>query len=820
MKLRRILPTIPPPAAKSLTFFTLTILFAASSNAAAEKIFPGADANTPSRAQYMSWINNTAEGSTEAQTLINLDFFKWLHDEYGMVLDIYSWDTGNIDGVGFTHGTMDSERFKSRYPNGWLPIYQKAKSFGCRLGIWLSPDGFGDTPQEEKARTEMLVKLCRDYNFMLFKFDGYAGGSLRPEKQDAFLNMLKQSRKYCPDLIVLNHRLELGKAAPYVTTSLWEGAETYIDVWMSNKKAATHHRAGAISRALPPGLTRLTEDCGVCLSSCLDYWEDDLVLQTFNRCLILSPEIYGNPWFLRDDELPKLARICNLHRRYRDILVNGMVLPEKDYGPFAVSRGDSSTRFITLRNLTWTPVEYTVTLDDSIGLENAGDVELRRLHPSEKILGKFEPASKVPIEVMPFRSYLLMATNKPSGEIGVFGCDYEIVRDTPNRPVIINLLAPPAARASVKLYPADHTFTEATLDGKDLPAFVNGKAVTVTFPAAPLKNPWHRKLGDLSPCDVPADAEALYEATCFAANNNALEVRSILRSGHTEIPQVRKARDAFFNQQLFIDLGVWDKNLFDGSADTFFNICRRWTDRSWANLGPWDPTINGGSLRVDFAAPSIIDKLALRKTSPDFNPRNAQYSPDLKTWRPLAITKENESDIILTDFPPDTPVRYVRLDDTPDRIAEIEGYNDGSALDRSNWRASNLFGQYQKAPAVAAWSLSFTLDEAPEGSYLAVPVFGRHGNEAAYAALRCAGRFIGAPDRSLSYPSNVWEYSNAETDSDYTYYFPVTDDMIDKKIDLFVLILKPGQNNIKPQAWITAYPPPLRSRKLILTKTK
>ena len=32
----------------------------------------GADELTPSVAQYFSWINNTNEGSTERQTLINL----------------------------------------------------------------------------------------------------------------------------------------------------------------------------------------------------------------------------------------------------------------------------------------------------------------------------------------------------------------------------------------------------------------------------------------------------------------------------------------------------------------------------------------------------------------------------------------------------------------------------------------------------------------------------------------------------------------------------------------------------------------------------
>ncbi len=799
--------------------FTVLLLFGVSSCGVGDKVFPGADENTPSRAQYMTWINNTAEGSTEAQTLINLDFFKWLHDEYGMILDIYSFDTGNIDGVGYTYGSMESERFKRQFPNGFEPIYEKAKTFRCRLGIWLSPDGFGDTVVQERARTEMLAKLCRDYNFMLFKFDGYAGGWLRPEKQDAFIRMLKESRRYSPDLIVLNHRLELGKALPYVTTELWEGAETYIDVWMPNVQAATHHRAGALSRALPPRLTRLTEDCGVCLSSCLDYWEDDLVLQAFNRSLILAPEFYGNPWFLRDDEFPKLARLCNLHHRYRDILVSGIILPEKDYGPFAVSRGDDNTRFITLRNLTWEPVKYKVKLDASIGLTAEGNIELRRLHPSERILGQYKLGDVVEVEVLAFRSCLLMATTKAANEIGVFGCDYEIVRDIPAKPAIIKLLGLPGTKTSIKLSAGGRAFSKAILDGDEVNDIVNGKWVPIEFPGTPLKNAWHRKLGELKQCEVPSDAEALYEATCFAANNNALEVRSLQRSGPSNIPQVQKARNAFFQQQVFIDRGVWDKNLFDGRIDTFFNICRRWTDRAWADLGPWDPTINGGSLRVDFGEAITIDKLVIRKTNEDFKPEKAEVSTDLKKWIPIASHRENQNDVVLTKFPADEPVRYLRIDDSPDHVAEIEGYRGAAKLQRSKWRASNLFGPYVKAPTIAAWSLSFMLNEASAGSYLAIPVIGRHGQECAYAALRIEGKYFGAPDRSLSYPSNVWEYCNAESDSDYTYYVPVTKGMLNKKIDVVVLILKGGSNDVKPEVWVTAYPVPFQSRELVLTPT-
>ena len=56
----------------------------------------GQDERRPSRAFYFDWISSQYEGSTEAQSLTQLEFFEWLHDEYGMVLDIYSLDVGNI----------------------------------------------------------------------------------------------------------------------------------------------------------------------------------------------------------------------------------------------------------------------------------------------------------------------------------------------------------------------------------------------------------------------------------------------------------------------------------------------------------------------------------------------------------------------------------------------------------------------------------------------------------------------------------------------------------------------------------------------------
>ena len=162
------------------------------------------------------------------------------------------------------------------------------------------------------------------------------------------------------------------EARKLTTTFLWEGRETYVDVNISNDIPAPHHRAGNLARGLPPELLRLTEDHGVCLSSALDSWDDDLILQAFNRNLILSPEIYGNPFLLSDEMIAKLTRIYTIHRLYNDIMVHGMMLPEEKYGKYAVSRGDSSTRLVTLRNLSWQPVEVSLRLDSSIGLLSKG----------------------------------------------------------------------------------------------------------------------------------------------------------------------------------------------------------------------------------------------------------------------------------------------------------------------------------------------------------------------------------------------------------------------------------------------------------------
>ena len=776
------------------TYFVLFFLILFIKSNAQDNIYPGADEKTPSKAQYFSWINNTNEGTTEQQTQNNLDFFKWLKDEYGMQLDIYAFDAGAIDGKRF-YGSMKSDRFKKQFPYGFDSIYHKADQLGIRLGVWGGPDGFGDTAKEEQERMDQMVGLCKDYDFALFKFDAVCG-PLRADKEDAFINMMQQCREYSPDLILLNHRLGLEKAKAYATTFLWGGAETYIDVFMTNNTTAPHHRAAAISRGLVPNLKRLTEDHGVCISSCLDNWDDDLILQAFNRSLILAPEIYGNPWLLRDDEFSKLARIYNLHRKYGNILVEGEVLPEENYGPFAVSRGDDKTRLVTLRNLTWLAVDYEITAEE-IGITKNKNIQFIQIHPHEKFIGRFEKNEKVTVTVEPFRSALFVVSSEKYNEPLIEGAEFNIVRNVEGKSILIDLVGIQGTEAAISLASFDK-YQIARIDGDSDNKLLTGNTQIVKFNGTILKQDPHRKIAELTEIDVPNDNQALYEATIFSADNNALEVRSVLRSGETSIPEVQNARDAFFNQATFVNRGVWDKNLFDSDMKTGF-----WPSTKY----DYDLRIKGGTLRLDLGKITEVDEIIIYVPD-NFSlhpllPEEGNYveiSTDLNSWETLTYLAGTKMTI---DIHKET--RYLRFRSQPQQIVEIEGYFNGKPLYRSNWRASNLFAHPKRMECVKSWKATFTLDELANDSYLSIAINGKHGVEGAYVAAKIEGELVGAPDRAASYPSNTWEYINAQRDANYTYYIPLNDSCIGKEIEVFVMAYDKENTSLKPEVWISSH---------------
>jgi len=757
------------------------------------KLTSGADEQTPSLAQYFSWINSTNEGSTEEQTLKNLEYFKWLRDTYGMQLDIYAWDAGNLDGARETYEHPDeSPKLKAQYPNGYKPLADAAADIGCRLGVWAGADGFGNTPEEEQKRRELIVSLCRDLGFGLFKFDTVCG-NLRPEKRKVFKEMIDECRRYVPGLIVLNHRNKLEEAEICATTFLLGGHETYSDIFQFNINPASHHRACALKRDLVPDMIRLTEDHGVCLSSCMDYFEDEMIIQAFARCLILAPEIYGNPWLLRDDEQVRLARIYNLHRKYRDILVNGATLPES-YGKNAVTRGDGSTRLIVLNNHSWEKNSVTLSLSDEIGLEGEGKrFVVKALHPYEAYVGTYSYGDTVPVSVDAFRAALILVEEEEkflAEDFVLTNCEYEVVYGKDAVPKKALIFRGNGEIGSIGNLPvADFA---QTVDN------------TVKTPI---------KLGTLVDCDLPENAEQLYEAAAFMVDCDCFEAQARKRAGETSIPAVKNARDAFFNQKTYIYRGPEAAAMFDQNPDTYFDAQSKFVE----------VRLDGGCLRVDMGEEAYVSRVEIECfaiNEPIFEihaqsiPEAGSYSTDLASWKnsnliSQNVTNENATapvvvkkvhNIIHVDGKRITAVyeiggamRYFRLPSPMDRIYSFRIFDkNGVEIIPTSPRANNMLAPATSKVMKLARSTEVTIPaDADIGSYLAIGITGKHGIENVYCAAMCDGQPIGPNDRAVSYPINPWEGHTAFSDSGYTYYINVTPELLGKTITVYALFMEP-----------------------------
>lgn len=749
----------------------------------------GADERTPSLPQYFSWINNTNEGSTEKQTLINLDFFRYLKETYGMEIKIYAWDAGNFDGASEGYGDLNGEKFRSQYPEGYKNVVRKAKELGISMGLWGSPDGYGDDPQTEKERFDFFVHLCKDYGFGEFKLDGVCG-QLRPEKAPLFAKMLEECRKYSPGLIVLNHRLPLYEAEKNVTTFLWNGQETYVDVLIHNNVTAMHNRAYMFSRGHVEGLQRLAEDHGVCISSGIDYFEDELIYQAFNRSLILAPETYGNPWFVRDDELPKLARVYNLHRRNAPILVDGLFLGEA-YGCEACVRGSGEKRFISTGNDTWETKTIKIKLDRSIGLENLGQVEVNLHHPNERHIGVFAYGDSVEIELMPFRATLIEVSSVNAAEPMLTGCDYEIIKeDADGVPTEIKLL---------------------TCENEDIYLLNKGeKSFFAHGEKTDIKEKAPVYIGELNEVTKdPENGEELYETAMFAVNNDALEVRSIKRSGATSIPEVQACRDAFFGQQTYRLRGCEAKNMFDGASDTFFDA------QSKTYFGGF--RVNGGCLRIDagetieadcvviefFSATASTNEVCMQNI-----PVRAEISSDLREWRascaanmgtvhadytvPVVKFKvhtvyELRGEMLQAVYPLSGSFRYLRLAQPMDRIYAVRFMKNGKEIRLAAPKANNLQSHPQFNRMQMLMSGEFTLPEYREGSRLAVAINGYHGDEGVFCVAGINGTLCGFPARAPDYKANVWEHFVCTCDRNYTYFLPLENGLAGQKIKVYAV---------------------------------
>ena len=679
---------------------------------------------------YFDWLCHDNSGPRESEVLANFAALRRLKDLYGLQFDIYNSDAGLVESQG-TYYPEFKANFLSRFPNGLGPLAEASKALGMRLGLWIGPDGFGETPAEMAARRGQLLSWVKDFNVGLFKMDTVVSELAHPDKYilekkyQELADALVDIRRIDPSFLAINHRVN---NSPYMLTItdclLWQGEETYIDVHISNDTASLYNRTCSIERELSSEFYktpfRQFEDHGICFNSNLEKWDDDLVAQAFGRASVLSPEMYGTFFFLGDDDYPRLARLIQLHKQLEPLLVKPFPLPGGD-----MAHGNGASSLVLVRNMTWEPTVKTIPLDASIGLAapRGAPLTVRERHPFERLTKKPGEGAvfggKLDVELDPFSIQLIQVDAVPPTEPLVAGVPYEIVPGPDARSFGVTLLGPPGRTADVTLLNFAGR-SVSTSDGTRVPT--GGSSWRVAFPGSPVHGRAFARLADFK--DDPgaaAEGPRLAELAKFTIDDEALEMREMVRlqKEPSSLAEIEACR-AYMWKKVVAAEGTC-RNAFDGEPET------RWSDgfprRSPFTGSPAAYRSATSVWRIDLGQPSDLATLELHvarradgafldavETSSDLADLDADRRPQpRRDQRHSGVGHARQRGRTIGIFDVDAgdrkPVpivvhvaggrsRYVRIRGRNFSVSEILGYDSaGRLLDRRAWRATNFLGE-------------------------------------------------------------------------------------------------------------------------------
>jgi len=784
---------------------------------------------------YFDWLCHDNSGPLESEILANFAALKKLKELYGLQFDIYNSDAGLVESQG-TYFPQYRAIFDKRFPRGLRPVADAAAALRMRLGLWVGPDGFGETPDAMAARRSQLVSWVRDFNVGLFKFDTVVSALRHDDKYvlekkyQSLVDALAEARRIDPSFIAINHRVN---NSPYMLTVtdclLWRGQETYIDVHITNTSDSLYNRDCSINRELTSQFFdvpfRQFEDHGICFNSCIEKWDNDLVAQAFGRASVLSPEMYGTFFFLRDDDYPRLARLIQLHKQSEPLLKRAFPLKDGD-----ISHSDGRAALIVVRNPSWESKTKSIPLDGTIGLAAAtgAPMTVRQRHPHELLLeaerAGFKFGDSLQIELDPFDLRLIQVDLDPVAEPYLGGIPYDVAPHEHKQTFDLKLLGAPGQEYDVKF----HNFEGRTLasdEKKSVPPA--GKALKIGFPGKKLAEPFFSDLGDCR--DVaPGEADGTYlaELAKFSIDDDSLEIRELeeLKRNPSALPEIEACR-AYMWRNVVETEGTC-RNAFDGQPAT------RWSDgfpkrNSYSSI-PVPYRSDSSLWRIDMGESVDLAKLELsvvRRTDAAFL-ESAEVSTDLKNWtrggglsfretvgipfskeirqrrQPIKLYDVEAGDgkpvTVVVSFPPNRS-RFVRMRGRNFGVSEIVGYDRrGGKLDRSQWRATNFYGETAASPRIL--KSVHTLRQFWPGREFAVAVRGGKQKldpvDGAFVVFAVDGKMIVPQKRAPSYPYHSYEANSSYLKDDklegMTFRLPVRPEWKGKKVEVCVVLSGEG----------------------------
>ena len=781
---------------------------------------------------YFDWLCHDNSGPRESEVLANFAALRRLKDLYGLQFDIYNSDAGLVESQG-TYYPEFKANFLSRFPSGLGPIAAASSALGMRLGLWIGPDGFGETPESMAARRAQLLSWVKDFNAGLFKMDTVVSALdhkdkyVLEKKYQSLADALSEARRVDPKFVAINHRIN---NSPYMLTItdclLWRGQETYIDVHISNRTASLYNRDCSIGRELTSSFYgtpfRQFEDHGICFNSCLEKWDDDLVAQAFGRASVLSPEMYGTFFFLGDADYPRLARLIQLHKQLEPLLKAAFPLPGGD-----IAHADGASSLVLVRNMSWEPAVKTIPLDASIGLAAAPGAPLtvRQRHPYEMLMtaagdGAVDGGS-LTVELDPFSLKLIQIDSLPPAEPFVTGVPYEIVPGPGDGRFGLKLLGRPGQKADVSLRGfGDRPVRTAA--GIDVPT--GDTPWAVAFPGAAAAGPSFARLADLR--DDPAaaaDGPHLTELAKFTLDDDALEIREMvrLRREPSSLAEIEACR-AYMWDKVVAAEGT-SRNAFDGDPGT------RWSDgfprRSRFTGSPVAYRSETSLWRIDLGKPTDLGRLELRvvrrtdaavleavETSTDLRtwarvgglslaaadgiPFSAELKQRGQTIRVFDVDAGDKAPVAISVPLAGGPCRYVRIRGRNFGVAEIVGYDGaGKLLDRSGWKATNFLGE-TTVPRRVLTASYVPAEDAPGREYAVAVTAGPakfDPVDGVYVVALVDGRAVVPRHRAPSYPYHNFEWnSGAPKLAGMTFRLPIDRAWKGKTVEFRVMMFGDG----------------------------
>lgn len=363
---------------------------------------------TQRKSMYFTWLAHAWEGLSPQSFQDLIDYLIMLHNEYAIHFDVILLDAGIIETL---HTYFDHYGDKGKATiDSISQAAEKLKAIGSDMGIWLGPDGFGDSECFAEKRIETVKKMVTDWNVSMIKLDAAVSNPITGniENDEKYMNHLYRQmealRKICPHLVVINHRVS---ASPYILSvldsTLWEGMETYPDVYLMNlDKPRTASRMATYSRGIPTYLdcySHLLEDHGVCFNGVLEGWEEDFLIQAFGRSLVVSPEIYGTLFCLGDEAYKTFAYLMALAERFKALRENTIAFEDM------YVHCDGNQMLLCVFNDTFSDAEKQIDIDKYL---TCGTYKADILYPIDMMSCSFE--NKLNIILSPFQTVLILVT--------------------------------------------------------------------------------------------------------------------------------------------------------------------------------------------------------------------------------------------------------------------------------------------------------------------------------------------------------------------------------------------------------------------------